>query len=204
MIWLRAQRPTRWQKTQAGLQSFFKKRLGLLIDREDLAGFYVEAGNLLSPRTGAEEKRRVQTQLLAPLEGPYLALVRKALEKKLRDTKWRRFESIQVDLETWNPEWLALLGREAPAAVYYPGKRIALRPLEFDPRDLELFLFHELAHLDGATPRDERYAWQQTVEFIDYLEKNKLQVPDTFVSIRQGIRVLGLSTWVRLVVESRQ
>lgn len=191
------------------LLKYFKRRLEHLLGKRELARFYSEYSLLITMRLRPSERRELQ-QHFEKLEQRYLHLAYSMLIVSLEQTPWKRFQKIEVRLESWTDEWSALIGREAPAAVELQNNVLALRPLEFSPVELQIFMFHEIAHL--ADPGlallteaydNELYAWIQTLDYINWLKAQNTIVPERFEAIRRNVEILGTDAWVRAVMRSR-
>ncbi len=225
------------------LLHFFKERLQLLLSESRLEEFYIEYKRVLAPCTTKEQKEEIFA-VFYELEARYLQTTHETLLKELQTTQWKYFELTEdVKLETWpedlqpehlhdanatrsntnltqyNEEWKNLLKREAPAAVNITNKIVLLRPFEYTPLELKIFLFHELAHLSNsqANPqatnssgnnqdifKQEQYAWEQTLLYLDHLEKNKIELPSLFQKIQNNIWLIGLQEWIKLIIFSRE
>ena len=146
------------------------------------------------------------------LEPLYLQALLKGLFKHLEKTPWDSWRYLDIALASWSGEWKTLLGFEAPAAVHFEERRIALKPLLYRPLELQLFLFHELSHLADpklkTAPRttserfeNEVFAWRETIAFVEWLEtQKKIAPPDLFATVRKAAHDNGLENWVRLVL----
>lgn len=89
----------------------------------------------------------------------------------------------QLHLEDWTPEWQDRLHAPASSAVDLNNGDVALSVIETAPLDVELLLFHELAHLihwdmGGGSGRvssharlldNETFAWSETFKWGEYL-----------------------------------
>lgn len=188
------------------LARVFITRLAQLLESRQVTRFYNEVQIVLSPRPGAAERQDLMRLGLDALLTQYLELIHSTLTNGLQNTPWKNLASLAVQTVPWNEEWSRLVGRDLPAAVHFESDRIALRPLDFTPLELQIFLFHELSHLADPNFSEERlwvnevFAWRQTLAFLDYLETvKKLPLPPVFLSVRKGVQLHGLETWVTMV-----
>ena len=190
----------------------FKARLQLLLDQAKLDEFYTEIHALVSVDS---TMLFIGNADLESLKRTYLDVLYRILLKRLEHSPWDAYRKIPIHLTSWNAEWFVLTGREAPAAVEFGSDRIALRPLDYRPSELLIFMFHEIAHLadPGLHPgtvglsRDqalanEVYAWRQTLSFMDYEKSRNEALPSLADEIQTGVKTMGLEQWVRMVFES--
>lgn len=191
------------------LDRYVARRFDALLERSAIESFDAEAKIVL--RSSRRESVR---KLVRDRELTYLSQIHGRLMDSLRSTHWSHYSLRAFQLQSWNPEWRLLLGREAPAAVEFASSRIALRPLEYTPDELVFFLFHELSHLAHVPPevtgesgleaclRAEVPAWRETLAYIQEREAQHLTIPKRFLLIREGASP-DLEGWVRRVCESR-
>ncbi len=199
---------------------YFENRLRVLLARHLLQNFYKEAGNLLafsidkenwtagvqSPAPRAPNAFSVTVSKFQP---EYLSQIYRSLIQSLKGTKWQYYSDVPFVLTSWSMEWANLLRRQAPAAVFVTKEtaQIALRPMEYPPKELELFLFHEISHIvqpSGTPFFNELYAWQKTAEYLDFLQSKNIVLPSLFQSIQTGIHLLGLEKWVQAVISAEK
>lgn len=193
---------------QTDLVAFFRRRFEHLLGPLDLAGFYTEYGNLLAPATNRFERESIR-DLFPDTEGRYLQAVRSTLLLSLAGTPWERYSELRFEIHTMDQEWTRVLRREAPAAVNLSTHEVALRPLDYSPIELRIFLFHEISHLADPEHRrlpfeNELYAWNQTREYLEHMIRQGENLPLLFERVHSSMRMLGLENWVRLVFQSRQ
>jgi len=187
------------------LDEFFDQRLVFLLNTGELDRFNKEI-LILREAPPKSSWRKETYRHFKKLEIPYLQAIREKLYKDLTNTKWSKYTNYYAEITTWDHDWSALMGREAPAAVNLLEKQIALRPFEFSPDELEIFLFHELAHLDNGRANHlspvgaEVFAWTQTIDYIEYLQASGRIIPDYFVKIVSATSSLGIREWVRAVL----
>lgn len=189
------------------LELYAAKRLESLLSASKLDAFYSESQNWIAPRSRKEERAQALEKLLLPLEGAYLSIVHRALLGSLAETEWAHYSKLRVEIASWSQEWSALTGRDAPAAVYFEEPRIALRPLEYAPDELEIFLFHELSHLADSRfgPNrpfeNELHAWRETFAYLAHRSKRGQKTPRFFVPVLESVKSLGLEDWVTAVFD---
>ena len=191
-------------RVRRALGAFFLKRLNHLIAEGDIDGAHEEIMNLMAPRASAADRWRLREEL-RPLEPLYLQKLWARLQQRLIGTPWERFNTLRFSLESWGADWDTTMPESTPAAVHFADRRVALRPLDYEPLELEIFLFHELAHLSDGLNADkvaeETAAWRQTLNYLAVVRARGGTVPALFTRIELTIRALGgnIAPWVRAV-----
>lgn len=192
------------------ITKFATQRLSQLLDEKQLDQAYLEASNWLAPNANPLQKNEAIHDALKVHEPSYLTLVHERLKQRLLKSPWQYYREITVTIEAWNEKWSELMNREAPAAIDHESQTVALRPWDFTLLELEIYLFHELAHraypLTNSSTSLERemYAWKETFDFIEYLRQKKVEIPLWFQSKLEEAEVMGLDEWVAGVVERAQ
>ncbi|MGK5082276.1 hypothetical protein WDW37_03145 [Bdellovibrionota bacterium FG-1] len=203
-------------KLVAQLDSFFARRFRLLLDRSDSDGFYSEYTAILS-YWGTREQRKIIQDKFEKFEFQYVQIILANLQSELLGTHWDDWSRIVPHLERWSDEWTTLLGAHSNGGVLLDSRRIAIQPGDLDPISLKILLFHELSHLadprlktrigrDHLTPADtEIYAWNETMNYLQKLEKEGEPIPDRFLRVRAQIRDpnIGIYCWVESIIDSR-
>lgn len=198
------------------LVSYFERRLARDLRKQGgLSRFYTEFRRILAPWPTRAQRNRLRLRFL-PQQETYLRLTWRDLVRSLEASPWAAYAHLQPSLETWTEDWNLILGADAPGAVLYESKRIALQASEMDPETLKIVLFHELSHLADPRTQDKRarhalsdvdaelFAWRETLAYLDSLEKSGHIVPEYFQRVRATITAMGgLEPWVRAVVASR-
>jgi len=191
------------------LIKFIKARLQLLDEQNAPEKLLTEYQTIYLPTLSEVERDTLQNDFVE-FEKKFLTDTYTDLCFQLQTTKWASFcENENIQLESWNNAWANLLGVDAPAAVRIYDQRIALRISNMSLAELELFIFHELAHLnDPATfydeIRNEEFAWNETFDYIKYLSENGDRIPKLFVRIQKNSNLLGFKRWIKLLVGARK
>ena len=158
--------------------------------------------NLMAPRASAADRWRLREEL-RPLEPLYLQNYGRACNSANRHAVGA-VQHFRFSLESWGVDWDTTCP-STPAAVHFADRRVALRPLDYEPLELEIFLFHELAHLSDGLNADkvaeETAAWRQTLNYLAVVRARGGTVPALFTRIELTIRALGgnIAPWVRAV-----
>ena len=200
-----------------------QRLLTVIREQKDLEKYYREFNTFLNPWDKAQRATLAQNDLFREAHIEYSKLLRQALNTELRamkDSRWRSYADISVDLVAWTTQWTENLGQNEPASVNFLNREVAVQSHVHDAATMKILLFHELAHLnDPNLPtflrasenltykqlyQNELYAWQRTFEFLDARASEGIAVPDHFkYQVLPVKNFLGLNDWVRAIVFSR-
>lgn len=145
----------------------------------------------------------------------YIETIRRRLVDRIQGSSWTSWMQTleSLSLEEWTPEWTDQLRSTSRAAIRLDQSRVALDVMNAGVLDLEILLFHELAHaVSWSAPRatpdalhaNEVFAWRETFAFGAYLERQGVHLPDWFISARRlATRTTNLNYFAEGALRSR-